>query len=57
MKRTGECPICGSAVSLNEHVVLNELVNCMECDSELEISCLAPLELIEAPAEEEDWGE
>jgi alpha-aminoadipate carrier protein LysW len=35
----------------------SEIVQCGECDVELEVVGLAPLTLELAPEEEEDWGE
>ena len=51
------CPVCEADVSLEDDVVKGELLSCPECDSELEVVSLDPLELDEAPEEEEDWGE
>jgi alpha-aminoadipate carrier protein LysW len=57
MNENVECPVCGFKLSLDERIVLNELVDCYDCSSELEVICLNPLTLKEAPMEEEDWGE
>lgn len=52
-----KCPICDSEFELNYSPVLNELIVCPECGSELEVINLNPLVLTEAPEAEEDWGE
>ncbi len=51
------CPVCDGQVSLSEDVVQGELIECSECGTELEITSVEPLQLQEAPQEEEDWGE
>lgn len=52
-----ECPICGTEAGLGENVTQGELVNCMQCGTELEVASIDPVTLKEAPQEEEDWGE
>ena len=52
-----ECPVCGAAVALPPQPVLNELLDCGDCSSELELMSLAPIRLSEAPLAAEDWGE
>jgi alpha-aminoadipate carrier protein LysW len=52
----GACPVCDGTMSIKGGVV-SEIVSCPDCGSELEIRALDPLELAEAPVEEEDWGE
>jgi len=37
--------------------VVAELLRCRDCGVELEISRLDPPVLVEAPTEEEDWGQ
>lgn len=54
---TGECPICGGEVQLEEGTVAGELISCDDCGSELEVKGLSPVVLEEAPQEEEDWGQ
>jgi len=51
------CPVCDAEVVFDEGVEVGELVECDDCGSELEIVSLNPLEVAEAPQEEEDWGE
>ena len=51
------CVICGADVDLPATLMRGELVGCAECGSELEVVGVDPVELAEAPTEEEDWGE
>jgi alpha-aminoadipate carrier protein LysW len=52
-----ECPVCGATVDLKEDTVEGELIACADCGSELEVTGVNPFTLVEAPKEEEDWGE
>jgi len=52
-----ECPVCGANIELENDTVVGELIECPECGSELEVTGVDPFTLIEAPQEEEDWGE
>ena len=52
-----ECIVCGSELNIEETIELNEIIECDECSSELEIVALNPVVVQEAPEEEEDWGE
>ncbi len=54
---TATCPVCEADVRLPADVMENELVTCQDCGSELEVLSLDPVQLIEAPETEEDWGE
>ena len=51
------CPVCSGDVDVAPDVIEGEILPCAECGTELEVRSLAPLELAEAPAIEEDWGE
>lgn len=51
------CPVCAGEVNLAEDTVVNELIDCGECASELEVVSLDPPRLAEAPEAAEDWGE
>lgn len=51
------CPVCEAQVLLEDDIVKGELIECLECGSELEAVSVDPVELNEAPEEEEDWGE
>ena len=50
------CPECGGIVLLEEPE-RGEIIECLECGVELEVTSVEPLELAPAPEEEEDWGE
>ena len=52
-----ECPICGVEISLAADTVVGELLDCTDCDSELEVTELNQQTLAEATESEEDWGE
>ena len=52
-----ECPVCGSEWGLENSLVIGELLDCGDCGVELEVKNLEPLEVAEAPQEEEDWGQ
>ncbi len=54
---SGPCPICDASVALASGVVVSEIIKCRECGSDIEVRGLSPIELVEAPMEEEDWGE
>ena len=56
MAKTCACPICEAAIDVSDREE-NELLECPECGTTLEIVSLAPPLLEEAPEEEEDWGE
>ncbi len=51
------CPVCDAAIQLDAGAVVAELITCKECGTELEVASLDPPSLVEAPTEEEDWGE
>ncbi|WP_066363009.1 lysine biosynthesis protein LysW [Herbidospora mongoliensis] len=52
-----ECPECAAQVSLESDARVSEIVECLDCRSELEIASVAPPSLTVAPEVEEDWGE
>ncbi len=52
-----ECPVCGAEFELEDDAVEGELITCVECGTELEVTSLDPPTVEEAPSEEEDWGE
>ena len=59
---TAECPECGATITFKTAPVLNALVRCADCGTELEVTQLDPTQLgttllVVAPTEEEDWGE
>lgn len=49
--RTTQCPICSSDVIIDEGSSEKDLITCLNCDAELEIVSLQPLQL--EPLEEE----
>jgi alpha-aminoadipate/glutamate carrier protein LysW len=51
------CPVCDAEVRLQGDPVLSELVVCDACSCMLEVRGLDPVQLAEAPQEQEDWGE
>jgi len=53
-----ECPVCAGALDVPVDVMLNELLDCGDCGSELEVTGLSPaITVAEAPMAAEDWGE
>lgn len=53
-----ECPVCAGRVDVAADVIVNELIDCEDCGSELEVRALTPaVQLQEAPVSAEDWGE
>jgi len=52
-----KCIVCETNLTLGESPFLNEIITCGECGSDLEVINLNPLQVREAPREEEDWGE
>jgi alpha-aminoadipate/glutamate carrier protein LysW len=57
MDPTSHCPVCEAELHLSRHTILSELVVCDSCSSTLEVRRLDPVQLEEAPQEQEDWGE
>jgi len=52
-----ECVVCGAKLTLPEDTVQGELISCTECGVDLEVTGTNPFTVVEAPQEEEDWGE
>ena len=52
-----ECPVCAGDVDIAPDTVVNELLDCGECASELEVTSLDPPKFALAPEVAEDWGE
>lgn len=52
-----KCIVCETNLTLREGTVLNEIITCNECGTDLEVISLDPPQIREAPREEEDWGE
>ena len=57
MAAVANCPLCAAEVELAEGTEKSEIIECPECGGELEVESVSPPKLIEAPEEEEDWGE
>ena len=51
------CPECDAQVTVPTESRFGEILVCGECQAELEIVGLKPVELALAPDVEEDWGE
>jgi alpha-aminoadipate carrier protein LysW len=51
------CPICDASVALAGDAVVDELLECRDCGTELVVASLDPPTVEEAPATEEDWGQ
>ena len=51
------CPECDGTVTFAEAPRLSEIVECPECQGELEVVATEPVMLALAPEPEEDWGE
>jgi len=51
------CVICDATIVLPDGTLPGELVECTECGTELEVVSIDPVQLAEAPTEEEDWGQ
>ena len=54
---TVKCPVCEADVNAESGVMLGELLTCVDCGTELEVTSLNPLAVEEAPEVQEDWGE
>jgi len=51
------CPECSTKIDVAEGSKAGEVLYCTQCDAELEIISLDPVQLALAPEIEEDWGE
>jgi alpha-aminoadipate/glutamate carrier protein LysW len=51
------CPECDAQVNVPPAPRAGEILVCGECQAELEIVAINPIELALAPDVEEDWGE
>ena len=52
-----ECPVCAAEVEVADDAIAGELLVCEDCGVELELLSIEPVQLAEAPAAEEDWGQ
>ena len=53
----GECPVRAAEIELADDAIAGEIIVCDDCGAELELKSIEPVELAEAPAAEEDWGQ
>jgi alpha-aminoadipate carrier protein LysW len=51
------CPTCDGEVAFTPAVVVSELLTCRDCGTDLEVTSVDPPAVVEAPMEEEDWGQ
>jgi alpha-aminoadipate/glutamate carrier protein LysW len=51
------CPECDAQVNVSVEMRAGEILVCGECQAELEVVAVNPVELALAPEVEEDWGE
>ena len=56
---TSECPSCGAMVNVGSNPRMGQRVVCKECDTELEVVWLEPIELdwLYDDDEDDDYGE
>lgn len=58
MPKTAKCPKCDADLTIADDAEVGEIISCDECSAELEVKKLEPeIELDDAPAVQEDWGE
>jgi alpha-aminoadipate carrier protein LysW len=57
MSKTAKCPKCDADLTIADDAEVGEILTCDECSAELEVKSLDPVELDDAPAVQEDWGE
>lgn len=53
----GCCPVCGARLTLSCDLLMGELLECDDCETELEVVGLGPVELKETLGAEEEWEE
>jgi hypothetical protein len=55
------CPSCGEWVKLPDHPKIGQKITCLECEADLEVIEVNPVELdwayIEGELDDEDWDE
>jgi len=54
---TQTCDVCYAEIELGPDTILHELMECIDCGTEYEVTSLDPIMLEEAPMEAEDWGQ
>ncbi|MFH1427208.1 MAG: lysine biosynthesis protein LysW [Patescibacteria group bacterium] len=55
--QTARCPVCNSDVIVEDGVYEHDLVDCANCEAQLEIISLHPLQLLELSSEDENGPE
>ncbi len=51
------CLECEGPIEVAADLKVNEIIECRECQAELEVLSLDPVTVALAPEVEEDWGE
>lgn len=51
------CPECEAGVVFGRVPLAGQVVRCVQCGAELEVTSTDPIRLALAPEVEEDWGE
>ncbi len=57
MNQNAECPFCEAELAFGSDTVMDELLECTDCGTELVVVALEPAAVEEAPQVEEDWGQ
>jgi alpha-aminoadipate carrier protein LysW len=57
LEKAMSCPTCEHPVQVPADAVVGEIVACNDCQTELEVLQVDPVELAVAPELAEDWGE
>ena len=52
-----ECPVCGLVIIFAKDTIIGELIECVDCGTELEVISIDPDVVEEAPETDEDWGQ
>lgn len=52
-----ECPLCDAALTMSSDTIQDELIECLDCGTELVVTSIDPLMVQEAPQTDEDWGQ
>jgi alpha-aminoadipate carrier protein LysW len=53
-----ECPECGGKINIDQDPLMNEIIECEECGSQLVVKEVNPSIVLEGlEGVEEDWGE
>lgn len=55
--QTSKCPVCQSDIIVDDEAFEGDLVDCTNCDTQLEIISLRPVQLSAVNNEEDDWND